>query len=127
MTDFVFTAPSLYDPGAVPDPDEGYLNEGSELGERLARQKRAACWLWERLAARGVRASNVVWDEGGWGFSVNAKDGFVLVILGGGDAGPFNLVVTEISDAAVEYAQTCAAFAEILRDSPETELIEIVD
>ena len=129
MTNFVFKTSSLYDPGAVPDPNEGYLNQGREFGERLAKQKRLALWLRDQLEAHGVSTSNVAWDESGWGFSVNGKDGFVLVLLdsfGGGEA-PFNLIVAEMSNAKSEYARTHTAFGAILRDSPETELIEIVD
>jgi hypothetical protein len=128
MTNFVFSAPSLYDPDAIPDPNEGYLNEGREFGERLAKQKRLALWLKDQLEAHGVNASDVAWDESGWGFSVNGKNGFVMVLLdsgGGGDA-PFDLVVAEMSKAKSEYERTLAAFSTILSDSPETKLIKIV-
>ena len=129
LVDFVFHAPSLYDAQAEPDAAEGYLNAGLDFGARLARQKRAAVWLRERLIEAGVAPSSLAWDESGWAFSVDGKDGFALMILdsfGGGET-PFSLMLAQIAGGEAEYKRADAALRAILRDRPEIERLEIQD
>ena len=117
MTDFIFKAPTLFDPTAIPDDSLcSELHDAPGMAKHLATIQKFAVWLMAEMDEEKLSVGGPFADESGWVFQAPSNEGFVVCIVSGpnGDKTHFHMSISEHSGATREVRD---AVEIILRNS----------
>jgi hypothetical protein len=95
---FTFKAPTLFEPQAIPNPNELIHDEPTSTPERLVKIKKFVHWLKAEMDKNGLSTKGLNLDPTGWVFDVPCDKGSVMCVVANldGEEASINLLVTEM-------------------------------